>query len=53
MNINGIKKIIMAMAVIFAFAITMSSCNRGIGCPSDFSIDQVVTPVIKVLAGVE
>jgi len=33
------KFIVVALAV--AFAISVSSCNRGYGCPNNFSVDFV------------
>ena len=47
MKLSGIKKLIVAAALLASVCITLSSCNRGIGCPSDFSLEQVATPVVK------
>ncbi len=47
MKLSGIKKLIVAIAILASAAITLSSCNRGIGCPSDFSLEQVAAPVVK------
>jgi len=47
MKLSGIKKLIVALALLGAATITLSSCNRGIGCPSDFSLEQVAAPVVK------
>jgi predicted small secreted protein len=47
MNLKAIKKIIFTATLLAAFAMTVSSCNRGIGCPSDFSVKQVVQPVVS------
>jgi len=46
MNFKGIKKIIYTTTLAAALAIAMSSCNRGIGCPSDFSVEQVVPNIV-------
>ncbi len=46
MNLKGVKKIIYTTTLIASLAISMSSCNRGIGCPSDFSVKQVVSNVV-------
>jgi hypothetical protein len=42
MNFKGIKKIVLTTTLLASLALAMSSCNRGIGCPSDFSVKQVV-----------
>jgi len=35
---------------LFLAVLAMSSCNRGVGCPSEFSLDnQVSKTVIKVI----
>ncbi|MCB0687590.1 MAG: hypothetical protein KDC53_13740 [Saprospiraceae bacterium] len=47
MNFKGIKKIIYTTTLLAAFAVAMSSCNRGIGCPSDFSVEQVVPNIVS------
>ena len=46
MNFKGIKKIIYTTALLAAMVTAMSSCNRGIGCPSDFSVEQVVPNIV-------
>jgi len=44
----NLKKII-PYAVFFFVMASMTSCNRGIGCPSDFSISKtVVKTAVKV-----
>ena len=46
MKIKNLKQI----AVVAAFLLTaasFTSCNRGYGCPSNFSIDQVGVQVVK------
>ncbi len=56
MKINNIKSFL-AVAAIVAVSATMSSCNRGYGCPNNFSISEqavdaaqtVVTNVAKSL----
>ena len=47
MKFKGIKKLIVAVAILGAVTITLSSCNRGIGCPSDFSVEQIAIPIVK------
>jgi len=46
MNIKRIKKLI-PVVVCLALLTSLSSCNRGIGCPSDFSIGDTVTQIVK------
>jgi hypothetical protein len=46
MNFKGIKKIIYTTTLIAALVLAMTSFNRGIGCPSDFSIEQVVPHIV-------
>ncbi len=33
-------------AVAFIALMSVSSCNRGVGCPSNFSLQEVVTTVV-------
>lgn len=47
MKIRGIKKLMIAAAVLCAVLTSLSSCNRGIGCPSDFSVEQIAVPIVK------
>ena len=49
MNFKGIKKIIYTTTLLGALALAMTSCNRGIGCPSDFSVKQVVPNIVTSL----
>ncbi len=49
---RGIKKVIGSLLCIAALLLTLSSCNRGIGCPSDFSLEQVATPVVKTVLNI-
>ena len=44
MKVEGLKKITV-LFLFFTFLWTISSCNRGIGCPSDFSVKPLVTYV--------
>jgi hypothetical protein len=46
MNFKGIKKIIYTTTLLAALTLAMTSCNRGIGCPSDFSVEQVVPNIV-------
>ena len=56
MKINNIKSLLAVVAIVVVSA-TMSSCNRGYGCPNNFSISEqavdaaqtVVTNVAKSL----
>ena len=55
---NNISKIIkmksvkiknfLPVAVCLFALLTMTSCNRGVGCPSDFSISKTVVKAAKV-----
>jgi hypothetical protein len=46
MKFKMLKKLIPAIALLALLA-TISSCNRGVGCPT-FSIDESVTQVEEV-----
>ena len=48
MKFKLLKKIIPAIAII-ALLISISSCNRGVGCPNNFSIGDAIGQVIDVL----
>ncbi len=48
---SGIKRLMVGIAMLATLALTLSSCNRGIGCPSDFSIKQSVVPVVTDIIG--
>lgn len=50
MKTKLIKNLIPAV-ILIAFLATLSSCNRGMGCPNNFSIDTAVK-VIDALPGV-
>jgi hypothetical protein len=38
-----------AMAALVALALSFSSCNRGYGCPNNFSLSDVLTTVLAAL----
>ena len=44
---KSVKKLIPVIALILALA-SFSSCNRGMGCPNNFSIDSVIKVVDNV-----
>ena len=48
---KSVKKLLPLVALIFALA-TMTSCNRGMGCPNNFSLKSVskVVQVTTILA---
>ena len=51
-KMNSFKKLIPVFLFLFALA-TLSSCNRGVGCPSDFSIGQTaVETAVETVAEV-
>ncbi len=35
------------LAFVLAFVAVTSSCNRGMGCPSNFSIGKIVSGIAK------
>ena len=40
------------LALLIVLAMASSSCNRGIGCPNNFSVDdftKVVKPVVELI----
>ena len=43
-----IKKIV-PFVLFLAFAASISSCNRGMGCPNNFKIGDVVEQAVKAL----
>jgi hypothetical protein len=47
MKIEGVKKFFVVIIILGGLMATMSSCNRGIGCPSDFSLEQIAKPLVK------
>ena len=42
------KKTLVFLAVI-AFAASFTSCNRGYGCPNNFSVGETVTDVVTTV----
>lgn len=48
MKFKMLKKLIPAIALL-ALLTTLSSCNRGLGCPNNFSIGEAVGQVIDVV----
>lgn len=47
MNSKSIKKVI-PFIILLATIVTFSSCNRGMGCPNNFSMDAVSSVVDNV-----
>ena len=47
MNAKIFKKVL-PFIILLATIATFSSCNRGLGCPNNFSIDTVVSVVDNV-----
>lgn len=43
------KKEIKYFAVFASAMLFLSSCNRGVGCPSDFSLDVPVGKIISMV----
>jgi len=48
MKFKMLKKLIPAI-VLLALLATLSSCNRGLGCPNNFSIGETVSQVLDVM----
>jgi predicted small secreted protein len=42
----NVRQVLAAFALIL-FAASISSCNRGYGCPQNFSIDQDAVTTVK------
>jgi predicted small secreted protein len=42
-------KSILAIAVLLAFTLSMTSCNRGYGCPNNFSLKSLTSVVSNIL----
>jgi len=51
MKFKMLKKLIPAIALL-ALLTTLSSCNRGLGCPNNFSIGDAVEQVIDVMPAI-
>jgi len=51
MNSKIIKKVI-PFVILLATIATFSSCNRGMGCPNNFSLDTVISVVDNVSSAV-
>ena len=48
MKTKKIKKLIPLFVLLASFAI-LSSCNRGVGCPNNFSMGDALTQVVTEL----
>ena len=47
---NKFAKSFMIVLALAMCALSMTSCNRGIGCPSDFSVAQdIIQPVATAI----
>ena len=47
------NRIFKSFALFFAFATlasTMTSCNKGYGCPNNFSVDKIAAQAVTVAA---
>lgn len=49
MKTNKFKSLSLAFSLLIALSV-LSSCNRGVGCPSEFSVDKTVLKVVKEVA---
>ena len=49
MKNNKFKKVVVCLAFA-AFVGSVSSCNRGYGCPNNFSVETVAAKVIHTVA---
>ncbi|MEL6637201.1 MAG: hypothetical protein AAFW73_14120 [Bacteroidota bacterium] len=43
MKSNNLKHLVFAAVLLVALA-TLASCNRGVGCPNNFSIEEPIAP---------
>lgn len=48
---RNLKKLLPFVVFLLALA-TLSSCNRGMGCPNNFSIEKAAVDVIKVVPSI-
>ncbi len=42
-----IKNSIASIMLVAAVAVVFTSCNRGMGCPNNFSLEEVVPSIIN------
>ena len=49
MNRRKLKQVITAMAFL-AITASFTSCNRGYGCPSNFSVQDTVVKMVKTVS---
>ncbi len=43
------KKNLVKIIALLIVVVVLSSCNRGVGCPSDFSLDAVWNGILTTL----
>lgn len=48
MKSRRIKKMLSLLAFVAVFS-TFTSCNKGYGCPNNFSMNETVVQVVKVV----
>lgn len=48
MKLNKMKRLIFGLILLGAAA-SFSSCNRGYGCPNNFSVNETAVEVVKVV----
>ncbi len=48
MKIKNLKKSLILVLAVISFA----SCNRGYGCPTNFSIEDVLVSLMNMTAGI-
>lgn len=46
MKLNKMKRLVLALVLLGAAA-SFSSCNRGYGCPNNFSVNDTAVKVVK------
>lgn len=51
MKNNAFKKLVTVFAFVGMLA-AFSSCNRGYGCPNNFSLDTTITTIVKTTVDV-
>ena len=48
---KNFKNSMVSFAILAAFAVAFTSCNRGMGCPNNFSLEQTI--VSSILGGAD
>jgi len=43
----NLKKKILPFVLLLLFFAAMTACNRGVGCPNNFSVNQSTTSIVE------